>query len=262
MESSHPDWLVPQWDAPANVKSLCTTRSGGVSSSPWDSLNLGGHVGDVGAHVLRNRQVLASSVPARLVFLEQVHGTGVIQLSSQTPDGTRADGSFTTQAGLACTMMVADCLPVLLCDSAGRQVAAAHAGWRGLAGAAGIGILESVFQEFEPLAPSEYAPAATEIIAWLGPCIGANAFEVGGEVREAFVSQASADASFFRPNGPGKWLADLSGLARRRLHSLGVKGIYGNDGSAAWCTFSNPSRFFSHRRDRISGRFAACIWLE
>ena len=255
-------WLVPQWPAPAKVRSLCTTRAGGVSQAPWDSLNLGGHVGDAWISVVKNRQTMHDAMAASPVFLEQVHGTSVVQLTGLAQEGTPADGVCTTQAGLACTIMVADCLPVLFCDTLGQQVAAAHAGWRGLAGNAGTGILESVYKHFLAIARMGYAQPATEIIAWLGPCIGPNAFEVGDEVRDAFVGQAVGDTQFFKPHGPGKWLGDLQGLARRRLHSLGIRGVYGNDGSATWCTFSNPSRFFSHRRDRVSGRFAACIWLE
>jgi polyphenol oxidase len=262
MAAAHPDWLQPDWPAPTNVKSLCTTRMGGVSSPPWNSLNLGTHVGDVGESVQQNRRTLGEALAARPVFLEQVHGSEVVHLTGDTQNGARADGVFATQPGLACTIMVADCLPVLFCDVQGRQVAAAHAGWRGLAGTAGTGILEAVCKHFSPLAPVEYAQPAIEIITWLGPCIGPQAFEVGADVREAFVNQNSGDAVFFQDHGPGKWLADLSGLARRRLQSLGIRGVYGNDGTEAWCTVSNPLRFFSHRRDRVSGRFAACIWLD
>ncbi|HPW83770.1 MAG TPA: laccase domain-containing protein, partial [Rhodoferax sp.] len=159
-------------------------------------------------------------------------------------------------------VMVADCLPVLLCDTQGRRVAAAHAGWRGLVGTDGKGILEASLEPFRPLAPVEYAQGATEIIAWLGPCIGPEAFEVGDEVRTVFVDVSPEADRCFRPLRQGKWLADLAGLARQRLQALGVTGIYGNDSTAAWCTVTNPSRFFSHRRDRVSGRQAACIWLE
>jgi polyphenol oxidase len=262
MAPAHPDWLQPDWPAPATVKSLCTSRLGGVSSPPWHSLNLGTHVGDVSEAVQQNRHVLGEAVAARPVFLEQVHGAEVVQLTGHSQNGIRADGAFATQPGLACTIMVADCLPVLFCDMQGRQVAAAHAGWRGLAGTAGSGILEELYKRFSPLARTGYAQPAIEIIAWLGPCIGPQAFEVGADVRAAFVEHTAGDAVFFKEHSHGKWLADLPGLARRRLQSLGIRGVYGNDGSVPWCTVSNPSRFFSHRRDRVSGRFAACIWLE
>ncbi len=163
---------------------------------------------------------------------------------------------------MACTVMVADCLPVLFTNHAGSLIAAAHAGWRGLVGVDGQGVLEEVVELFRPLAPVPYAQGAIDVIAWLGPCIGPTAFEVGAEVREAFMANDAAADGLFVASSPGKWLANLPGLARQRLLSLGVRGIYGNDGSEAWCTVSQPSRFFSYRRDGVSGRFAACIWLS
>ena len=173
-----------------------------------------------------------------------------------------ADGSFTRERGLACTIMVADCLPVLLCDVQGRQVAAVHAGWRGLAGEGGMGVLEHALKRFEPLAPGRSSGNAIELIAWLGPCIGPDAFEVGADVVVAFTQTDAQAASCFNPLGGGKWLADLPALARQRLAALGVTRVFGNDGSAPWCTVGQPLRFFSHRRDRVSGRQAACIWLD
>jgi len=256
------DLLLPDWPAPPNVRALCTTRSGGVSQGPYASLNLGDHVGDDPAHVAQNRERLHQALGARPVFLQQIHGTIVHTLALDTPDGTQADGATTTTPSLACTIMVADCLPVLLCDAAGTRVAAVHAGWRGLAGAQGQGVLEQVYQCFMPPALVDGARAAPELIAWLGPCIGPQAFEVGAEVVAAFTqSHPEAQACFAaKPNG--KWLADLSGLARQRLQALGVTRVFGNDGSAAWCTVGNPLRFFSHRRDAgLSGRLAACVWL-
>ncbi len=257
-------WLQPDWPAPARVRAVCSTRSGGVSRSPYDSLNLGSHVGDATQAVAANRQRFAAHLGARPVFLEQVHGCGVVSLDSRTPDGTRADGCGTARPGVACTIMVADCLPVLLCDVQGKTVAAAHAGWRGLAGgpAGGkSGILEAVFECFWPQARIRRAWAATKMIAWLGPCIGPQAFEVGAEVKAAFESNDPHAARFFAPHGPGKWLADLPALARQRLAALGINQVYGNDSSAAWCTVGNPSQFFSHRRGGLSGRFAASIWI-
>jgi polyphenol oxidase len=150
---------------------------------------------------------------------------------------------------------------VLLCDTEGQQVAALHAGWRGLVGKGGVGVLEAGFKCFSSLAPVEPAQTAIKIIAWLGPCIGPEAFEVGDEVRTAFMAHTPEAADCFKPLGGGKWLADLAGLARQRLNAMGVTDIYGNDSSAPWCTVGNPLRFFSHRRDRVSGRQAACIWL-
>lgn len=255
------DWLVPDWPAPPQVRAVCSTRAGGVSQGAYGALNLGDHVGDLPAAVAENRSRLARAIAARPVFLSQVHGVHTQRLVPGSVDGAVADACITTERGLACTIMVADCLPVLLTDRRGRQVAAAHAGWRGLAGQQGQGVLERVVEAFNPLSLVQTGDDASELIAWLGPCIGPQAFEVGDEVREAFVQHHAAAADCFTARGPGKWLADLSGLARQRLAACGVRHIFGNDGSTTWCTVSHPSRFFSHRRDRISGRLAACIWL-
>ena len=265
----HPDWMVPDWPAPAGVRAVCTTRAGGVSSPPFDSLNLGDHVNDDPAAVTANRRVLREAIDVRPVFLQQVHGTAVVALDLDTPDATVADACVTTFPGVACTIMVADCLPVLLTNRRGTAVAAAHAGWRGLAGEGGRDVLESVVDVFwRRCGGGASKPAAghapDEILAWLGPCIGPQAFEVGPEVREAFLAADPQAEAGFKPLGNGKYLADLQALARQRLRALGVTAVYGNDGSAPWCTASNPSRFFSHRRDSLvlggSGRLAACIW--
>lgn len=258
-----PDWIVPDWPAPPGVRAVFTTRSGGVSEGPWASMNLGGHVGDAAAAVTANRARLAEAIGARPVFLQQVHGTQAVAIDGTAPDDVPcADACIGTRPGRACTVMVADCLPVLLTDRAGRQVAAAHAGWRGLAD----GVLEAVLERFDARAGAAARSLAMDLIAWLGPCIGPDAFEVGDEVRAAFVVHQASAADCFRPvaGSPGKWWADLAGLARQRLAAAGVPAVYGNDGGAGWCTVSNPSRFFSHRRDAgrlgSSGRMAACIW--
>ncbi len=256
------DWLQADWPAPPHVRAVCTTRNGGVSTPPYDSLNLGSHVGDDAGQVARNRARLQQTLGAKPVFLNQVHGTDMLTLAQDTPDGASADGVVTRERGLACTIMVADCLPVLLCDVQGTQVAAVHAGWRGLAGHGGMGVLEQAHKQFMPLAPVESNQYAIELIAWLGPCIGPGAFEVGADVVAAFTGSQAQAAACFKPIAGGKWLADLQCLARQRLSALGVTRVFGNDGSAPWCTVSNPSKFFSHRRDRVSGRLAACIWLE
>nr|WP_315464299.1 peptidoglycan editing factor PgeF [uncultured Rhodoferax sp.] len=256
-----PDWIVPDWPVPPVVQALCTTRAGGVSLACYEGLNLGLHVGDEAAAVQLNRQRLEQAVGGRPVFLNQVHGTACLPLQPGTPDGCEADACCTSAPGVVCTIMVADCLPVLFAAADGSRVAAAHAGWRGLAGKGGQGVLEATLESFLPLAPVDSAQTAPEIIAWLGPCIGPDAFEVGAEVRAAFVDALPAAADCFRPQAGGKWRADLPALARQRLQAAGVRSIWGNDGSAAWCTVSNPSRFFSHRRDRVSGRQAACVWL-
>ncbi|MGB3880503.1 MAG: peptidoglycan editing factor PgeF [Diaphorobacter nitroreducens] len=270
------DWLVPDWPVSVRVRALCTTRNGGVSAPPWDSFNLGRFVGDDPAAVQANWAALQDALGAggsavRAVYLRQVHGTAVQPLDAHTPDGLDADGCTTQAAGVACIVMAADCLPVLFTNRAGTRVAAAHAGWRGLA----AGVLESTLECFRPAAQAGQAQAAIEngatadaddVMAWLGPCIGPEAFEVGAEVREAFCAQDPRAAAYFRPHASdGKWLADLAGLARHRLRACGVTALYGNDSTSAWCTVANPSRFFSHRRDTArlgsSGRMAACIWL-
>ena len=186
----------------------------------------------------------------------------MLELTIGTQDGCPADGAFTRERGLACTIMVADCLPILLCDRRGTTVAAVHAGWRGLAGVDGKGVLEVIYEQFITLAPVQYACDATELIAWLGPCIGPEAFEVGADVVKAFTGGSQQTVQCFKPQANGKWFADLPALARHRLGALGVTQVFGNDSSPPWCTVGNPSRFFSHRRDRVSGRQAACIWLE
>lgn len=243
-----PDLLLrPDWPAPADVHAACSTRAGGVSQGRYESLNLGDHVGDEAASVAENRRRYAAALGVRPVFLQQVHGVEVRRLDAASADGGAADGCTTADAGVACTIMVADCLPVLFCDTAGRQVAAAHAGWRGLA----AGVLEQTLAAF----------AGAPVLAWLGPCIGPKAFEVGSEVKAVFETQDAGAETCFRPAAsPGKWLADLPALARRRLAASGVSAVFGNDGGDAWCTVGNPSRFFSHRRDGVSGRLAASVW--
>jgi YfiH family protein len=248
--SATSDWLTPAWAAPPQVRAVFTTRNGGVSVPPYDSMNLGSHVGDALERVQRNRHTLSEALGAHPVFLDQVHGNGVLSLQPDSADGQQADAAWCTTPGLACTVMVADCLPVLLCHADGSAVSAAHAGWRGLLGQQGVGVLERVAHQHR----------GQDTLAWLGPCIGPSAFEVGAEVRQAFVEQNPVAAACFAPGAPGKWLADLSALARQRLQALGITQIYGNDGSAPWCTVGNPSRFFSYRRDGLCGRMAACIW--
>lgn len=269
------DWLVPNWPAPRHVHALFTTRTGGVSSAPFDSFNLGDHVHDDPAAVATNRKRLRHHLDARPVFLQQVHGTAVTLLEAQTPDGTVADACVTSQPGVACTVMVADCLPVLFTDHDGTVVAAAHAGWRGLAGVgadlAGQGVLETccaavtdALRSRQPGLTREQCAAKT--LAWLGPCIGPEAFEVGEDVRAAFVGWRAEAAGCFRPLPVvGKYLANLPQLARLRLQALGVHQVYGNDGTPPWCTVTQASRFFSHRRDAVrlgsTGRMAACIHI-
>lgn len=244
---------------PAGLGAWMSTREGGQSLAPWNGLNLGDHVGDAADQVQANRQLLAETLGARPVFLRQVHGQSVCELRLQTADGAVADACFTFERGLACTIMVADCLPVLLWDAEGDWVAAAHAGWRGLAGTHAKGVLENLWD-----ALVARGACADRTRAWLGPCIGPDAFEVGAEVVQAFVQGQPEAGAAFRPGRDGRWLADLPALARQRLRRLGLPEALGHDGSVAWCTVSRPALFFSHRRDAVrlgsSGRMAACIW--
>lgn len=255
-------WLIPDWPAAANVRALCTTRYGGISTGPWNSMNLGARCGDDPLAVAVNRRALQSAIGARPVFLNQVHGIAVLEAHSGTADGQSADASITVDRNVACTVLAADCLPVLLADTAGQCVGAAHAGWRGLA----VGVLSESLERFRDDALVQRSCKATNIVAWMGPCIGPLEFEVGSEVKGAFEARDPAAGTLFAACGHGKWRADLAGLARLQLLSAGVHAVYGNDGSTGWCTVRNPSRFFSHRRDTSrlggSGRFAACIWLE
>ncbi|MFM6992927.1 MAG: peptidoglycan editing factor PgeF [Rhodoferax sp.] len=242
------------------MRAFCSTRTGGVSTAPFDSLNLGTHVGDTPQAVSTNRANLQAALGVRPLYLDQIHGTDVHRAERLSVDGACADGSWTAETGLACTVMVADCLPILLCTSDGDRVAALHAGWRGLAGNGGadgsaLGIVENFLQE-----QKTWGIDAVRWMAWLGPCIGPQAFEVGDEVRTAFMHGAEIAQQAFTAHGAGKWRADLALLARQRLQAAGVNQIYGNDSTAPWCTVGNPLRFFSHRRDRVSGRFAAGIW--
>jgi len=241
-----PDWIVPDWPAPSQVRALSTTRSGGVSGGVYASLNLGTHVGDEAGLVRQNRLLLQQAqLPAEPAWLNQVHGTDVLELSTWQGDLVNADAAVSRQAGQVCVVMTADCLPVLFCDRQGRQVAAAHAGWRGLVD----GVLEQTLATFaEP----------AQVLVWLGPAIGPNAFEVGAEVRAAFLAKDAAANRAFVPQGQGKYRADLYLLARMRLQAAGVKAIYGGD----FCTYSDQKRFFSYRRDGQTGRQASLIWLQ
>ncbi|WP_054177807.1 purine nucleoside phosphorylase YfiH [Trabulsiella odontotermitis] len=238
--------IVPQWPVPQGVAACSSTRVGGVSLPPYDSLNLGAHCGDDLAHVEENRARMfaAGGLPSKPVWLEQVHGKDVLTLTGGTYDSKRADAAYSNIPGQVCAVMTADCLPVLFCNRAGTEVAAAHAGWRGLC----EGVLEETVACF--------SDQPENIMAWLGPAIGPDAFEVGPEVREAFMAKdANADKAF-RPAGE-KYYADIYQLARQRLANVGVEQVYGGDR----CTFSQKDDFFSYRRDKITGRMASFIWL-
>ena len=250
MSDIHPDWLRPSFTVPG-VAALMTTRRGGFSAAPFDSMNVRDGLGDELAAVERNRALLERAIGVPPVHLNQVHGRGVVRL--HRADAQRigavheADASFTTESGVACAVQVADCLPVLF--AAPGAVAAAHAGWRGLA----AGVLEATVESLCGAAACE--PQAVQ--AWLGPCIGPRQFEVGDDVRQAFGGDQRSDAPRFAPLGAGKWLANLPLLATDRLRECGVRSISGGN----WCTVEDASRFFSFRRDRITGRMVAAIWL-
>ncbi|MBL8250311.1 MAG: peptidoglycan editing factor PgeF [Candidatus Competibacter sp.] len=240
------DLILPGWPAPSWVLAVSTTRRGGVSRLPYDSLNLASHVGDASLHVAENRRRLAAvaNYPSEPAWLQQVHGKQVVAAETVV-DPVAADAAWTRQSGKPCVVMTADCLPILLCDRAGTVVAAVHAGWRGLAN--GV-IAATVGQMRVP---------PMELMAWLGPAIGPTAFEVGEEVRTAFLALDRANTHFFQPSPAGRWLADIYGLARLQLRRLFVTAIYGGHS----CTFRDGERFFSYRRDNHTGRMASLIWL-
>ena len=283
------DWIIPHWPAPQGVYALCTTRAGGSSSGLFGTANLSLNVGDDATHVLQNRELLALSMSAleaqntknfpdpatrQPVFVSQVHGTVVKMIDLCNTGVQAADASVTDTPGLGCAVMAADCLPVLFSHASLPVVGAAHAGWRGLVGEGGVGVLETCFDAYAQLvrkhpgqAHASDADIAAHTLAWLGPCISQPEFEVGAEVQAAFVAHNATAAALFVDGKPGKFYANLSGLARHHLQRRGITQFFGNDGTEPWCTVRNPDRFFSHRRDGKagvqggSGRFAACVWV-
>ncbi|MEZ3501807.1 purine nucleoside phosphorylase YfiH [Pantoea sp. KPR_PJ] len=238
--------ILPEWPAPVNVRACSTLRCGGISVPPWDALNLGGHVGDNPAHVATNRQrlVVEAGLPQMPRWLDQVHGTDVVRLPAAQAGILQADAAITSDPGIVCAVMTADCLPVLFCSADGKEVAAAHAGWRGLC----AGVLENTLAQFS-------APVS-QIHAWLGPAIGPDAFEVGSEVRSAFMATDTRAQQAFRPAG-GKYFADIWLLAQQRLQAAGVNSV----SVSRRCTFHESGEFFSFRRDGTTGRMASLIWL-
>jgi YfiH family protein len=239
------DWIVPEWPAPAHIKTLITTRNGGVSRGPFASFNLGLRAGDDPEAVTANRAYLRRLLPQEPKWLAQQHGTAAVEVDGI--DGLpAADASIARQPGTVCVIMIADCVPVLFTDQSGTLVAAAHAGWRGLAG----GVIENTVRSMS-VSPGE-------VLAYLGPGIGPQAFEVGTDVHDAFVARNALAASAFTPGCAGKWLADIYALARLALAHAGVTRVYGG----GLCTVSDPLRFYSYRRDRVTGRMAALIWRE
>lgn len=238
-------WLTPDWSAPEGVRAATTLRAGGVSLPPYDSLNPALHVGDDVGRVKQNRQIIKNmlELPAEPVWMEQIHSNRVIQADNFTAL-EQADASYTSERGVVCTIMTADCLPVLVCSVGGDCVGAIHAGWRGLLN----GIISNTLA----------AMGAGDYLVWLGPAIGPECFEVGVEVRDAFVQKAGAFDDAFTQQNNGKWLADIYQLARIELASLGVNKVFGGD----FCTMTDAQRFYSYRRDQQTGRMATLIWRE
>ena len=238
--------IYPDWPAPANVQAVTTTRQAGVSNAPYQSLNLADHVGDDPGLVGQNRLLIQRRLQLlrQPVWLQQVHGNAIVD-AALCAEHPAADAGFTTRANVVCAVLTADCLPVLFCDREGTRVAAAHAGWRGLAG----GVLENCVRGL--------GTDPGQMLAWLGPAIGPDAFEVGEEVRQAFVEQNPLCGAAFAVGLQGRWLADLYRLARIRLQAVGVTAVYGG----GCCTYSDEQRFYSYRRDGVTGRMASLIWL-
>lgn len=243
---SHSGWIVPDWPAPERVRAVSTTRRGGVSAPPYGSLNLGDHVGDAPEAVAENRRRLRQGrqLPGEPVWLQQVHGVGVVDAAT-VRGPVEADAAFAHHSGVVCAVMTADCLPILFCDEGATVVAAVHAGWRGLA----AGVIEATVRRL--------GVPARRLMAWLGPAIGPAAFEVGAEVREQFLVQGPGAAEAFTPSADGRWLANIYRLATQRLAGLGIERVYGGH----WCTYSEAGRFYSYRRDGVTGRMASLIWL-
>lgn len=246
------DWIIPDWPAPVAVKSLFTTRNGGISHSAGEAyatMNIGAHVNDNPTDVAHNRALLSAHLPAQPQWLKQIHGTEPVRIECVSTANPEGDAAYSRHPGVVCAIMVADCLPVFLCDTAGTVVAIAHAGWRGLAG----GIIEKTIEAMDA--------ERDKLIAWLGPAIGPKHFEVGSDVYDAFIQHSPATEGAFSAihrTHEKKWLADIFLLTRQRLTENGVTAIYGG----GICTYSDPQRFYSYRRDGETGRMAALIWLE
>jgi YfiH family protein len=238
------DVLIPDWPAPRKVRAFMTTRAGGASEGPYASFNLGLHVNDTVESVESNREQLLAAAPGKPLWLNQVHGTEVVAAHSSAP-GPTADAAWTNQPGVVCSVLVADCLPVVLADRAGTVVGVAHAGWRGLAG----GVIENTVKAM--------GNPTSELVVWLGAAIGPEAFEVGQDVHDAFVAHDVEASVAFRRRANGKYLADLYTLARQRLNAMGVYAVFGG----GHCTFTEADRFFSFRRDKTTGRMAALVWI-
>ncbi len=235
-------WLIPDWPAPANIRAGTSLRNGGVSLPPYASLNLGDHVGDDPAAVAENRQRL--NLPTEAIWLKQTHSTQIIDAAHSLPGQMEADGSYTNQPHIICTVLTADCLPLLICNKQGTQVAAVHVGWRGLA----AGIIEAALEKFTD---------NSGLLVWLGPAIGPDNYEVGNEVRQIFMAQNPATKTAFAAQGK-KWRMNIYHLARQRLQMLGITAIYGGN----HCSYRERQHFYSYRREGMTGRMASLIWRE
>jgi polyphenol oxidase len=241
------EWLVPDWPAPPGVRAFVTTRAGGMSEGEHASMNLGARCGDDPACVARNRQIVLGHLPSAPRWMAQVHGTGVADLDAAGDETVPlSDAAVTTIRGRVAVVLTADCLPLLLCDATGARVGVAHAGWRGMA----AGVIEN--------AVAALGCDPSRVMAWMGPAIGPAAFEVGPEVREAFLRLDPEAGDAFAAHTPGKYMADLYALARRRLARLGVREVHGG----GFCTWRETDRFFSYRRAQKSGRMGTFIWME
>ena len=257
-------WLVPDWPAPANIHAATTLRTGGVSQGPYFSLNPAAHVNDDAEWVRHNRRIIRDmlSLPAEPVWLDQVHSNRVVKAVNPpfakggSGDLQQADASYTHQSGVVCAVMTADCLPVLICSTDGTQVAAIHGGWRGLL----AGVISNTVSTMQipPNRPPCNKEARGDLLVWLGPAIGPDCFEVGSEVRDAFLEKSAEFSNAFKEQGKGKWLADIYQLARIELAALGIANVYGGTS----CTFTEHERFYSYRRDTQTGRMATLIWRE
>ena len=270
-------FITPNWPAPPNVKTIQTTRKGGVSLALYNSLNLGSHVNDNPLHVAQNRQSLSQYLPSEPVWLNQVHGIEVVDAANTSCAADleyadcvpNADASYTTQKNVVCVTMTADCLPILLCDTAGTVVASIHAGWRSLCD----GVIEATVEKIlahkichlQTVKYPENTIKNKDLMAWFGPAIGPNAFEVGPEVRSQFIAKDAQAATAFKPQGDHelnqKYLGDLTQIAQQRLQNLGITQIYGGGMDEHFCTFTQQDQFFSFRRDGQTGRMATLIWL-
>ena len=241
------EWLVPEWDAPPRVRAFVTTRHGGVSQGEFASMNLGKHSGDDPAHVEENRLIVREHVPETPRWMAQAHGIAVADLD-RLPDGQvpKADAAVLGSPGRVGAVLTADCMPLFLCDASGRRAGVAHAGWRGMA----AGVIEKAVQAI--------GGRPSQVMAWMGPTIGPDAFEVGAEVRQAFLAMDPAAQGAFKPHAKGKFMADLYELARQRLARAGVTQVSGG----GFCTYTQGERFFSYRRKKESGRMGAFIWME